>query len=291
MATVDGKEYAIPLDFQITGLFYNTQMFEEAGLAAPWDGMRWGDILEFGPKLVKGHDGVIDRWAVQFPRWLNWWWVMWAYGADFFDNPTTPTMFTGDSPAMQAALGLFYEAIHESGVMAPRKVSQSPHDVLLVRRNVAMSLGQTINIQDLRAVQPTGGWNVARHPYGPAGNPAEVHGLMWFLFDDTKHADEAWKVLTFFSSEPSLRLSMEMRGVLVPHRRLAQLWVRHSSLPENRSSFIDALDDARGLPAVAGGEIRSAIEKSLFPFVDGLIPMSQIIADWRAVLPGLARSF
>jgi multiple sugar transport system substrate-binding protein len=217
--------------------------------------------------------------------------VAWAFGADFFDDPTTPTQFIGDSPEMIATLNFFYDAIHGSGVMAPRTVSQDPAEVLLTRKNVALSMNTTISIGPMLQRGSPDAWDVARHPYGPAGNPAETHGLMWFLFKDANHTDEAWEVLKFFCSEESMRLSVEMQGILVPHRKAAQLWMQLDSRPENRLSFIQALDSARTIPAVAGGDIRTAIEASLFPFVDGRIPLSQVLEDWRTTLPELAKRF
>ncbi|MGI6082069.1 MAG: ABC transporter substrate-binding protein [Limnochordia bacterium] len=292
LALVDGKQYAVPLDLQVTGLYYNATMFHEAGVTVPWDGMSWEDIMRFGPKLVKrNHDGTVQRWAVQFPRWIIWWYVAWAFGADFFDDPTTPTKFIGDSPEMIATLNFFYDAIHGSGIMAPRTVSQGPQEVLLTRKNVTMSMNTTISIGQFLQLGSPDAWDVARHPYGPAGNSAETHGLMWFLFKDANHPDEAWEVLKFFSSEESMRLSVEMQGILVPHRKAAQLWMQLDSTPTNRLSFIQALDSARTIPAVAGGEIRTAIEKSLFPFVEGKIPLSQVLEDWRTTLPELAENF
>jgi multiple sugar transport system substrate-binding protein len=292
LALVNGKQYGVPLELQITGLYYNADMFEEAGMKFPGGGMRWDDIPNFGPKLVKfGHDGSIERWAVQFPRWIYWWFVAWAFGADFVDDPMVPTQFIGDSQEMQTMLNLFHGMIHESRVMAPRTVSQSPQDVLMVRKNVAMALGHSNTIGFFQQIKATDGWDVARHPYGPAGNPAETHGLTWFLFEDAKHGDQAWEVLKFFSSESSLRLQMEMRGALVPHRKLAQLWMQLETLPKNRLSFIEAMETARGLPAVAAGDILSTIQGSLIPFIDGKIPLSQVLGDWRSKLPALIKDF
>lgn len=204
LASIQGRRYGVPMDFQVTGLHYSVEKFAEAGVAEPSDTTSWDDIVSFGHKFVKdlNNDGVPDRWAVQFPRWTNWWWVLWAFGADFFDDPNMPTRFTGDSPQMRDGLSFFYSAIHEAGIMAPRTVvASSPPVALLADQSVAMAMGTSLNIQDLRTLRPDGGWNAARLPHGPAGNPAEVHGLTWFIFEDSQQPDAAWEVIKFFSSD------------------------------------------------------------------------------------------
>jgi len=288
MATIDGNRYGVPMDFQLASFFYSTDRFQEAGVAEPTEGISWDEILEMGPKFVRDldQDGTADRWAVQFPRWLYWWTVLWGFGAEFFDDPMSPTRFTGDSPEMRAGLEFYYSAIHESGVMAPRQVNGVSAAEILSNERVAMTVDGSLRVQNFLLLQPDGGWDAAPMPVGPAGNPSVINGLTWFVFEDASHPDEAWELLKFFSSESALRVSYEMRGILVPHRDVALEWSASPGLPRNKHGILGALDQARPWPiaSASGSEANAAIVAGINAVVDGAQSIPQVIENWRTSL-------
>ena len=49
---VDGKTYGIPISTDSRGIYYNMAIFEEAGIATPWQPQSWADIMDAG-KAVK----------------------------------------------------------------------------------------------------------------------------------------------------------------------------------------------------------------------------------------------
>ena len=126
---------------------------------------------------------------------------------------------------------------------------------------------------------------MARLPYGPAGNNiAWFNSLGWFIISTANHPDEAWEVIKYFSSEASMRLCVEMRGTMVPHRRVSQtVWMQQWEYPKNRRVFLDAIGTARGLPAVYGEGIQAIVD-GVNAIADGRKPIPQVIADWDVQL-------
>ena len=49
---VDGKTYGVPISTDSRGIYYNMEIFKEAGIATPWQPQSWADIIEAG-KAVK----------------------------------------------------------------------------------------------------------------------------------------------------------------------------------------------------------------------------------------------
>ncbi|WP_246018578.1 extracellular solute-binding protein [Arthrobacter crusticola] len=47
----DGKTYAVPMGTDTRALWYNTEVFEEAGLDVPWEPKTWDDILSAAGKI------------------------------------------------------------------------------------------------------------------------------------------------------------------------------------------------------------------------------------------------
>ena len=48
---VDGVQYALPLSTDVQGIWYNKQMFAEAGISVPFEPKSWNDILAAAKKL------------------------------------------------------------------------------------------------------------------------------------------------------------------------------------------------------------------------------------------------
>lgn len=84
-ATFGGKLYAVPIDTDIRGLYWNKEMLSAAGLA---DGPKsWADLNGYADKLTI-NDGQNKLKQVGFIPWSgNWSWVgwMWTFGGDYFD--------------------------------------------------------------------------------------------------------------------------------------------------------------------------------------------------------------
>lgn len=278
--------YGIPIDLQVQALFYSEEAFAEAGLQMPWDGMQWEDVAQFGPKLTldRNNDGTVERWGMRFPQFWHWWSMLWHFGAAFFDDEKNPTRFAADSIPMRGALDFLHRLIHEKRVMSPRNIKGVTSVNLVKDRTIAMAVGNSLYMQDMVRLSGEVPWNVARLPYGPAGNMAWFNALGWFVFEAAAQPAEAWEVIRFFSSEASMRLSVEMRGTLVPHKRVTQeVWTRAWKVPTNRHVFTDAIGTARGLPNVHGAGL-DAIIAGVNAVADGAKPVSQVIEDWRRQL-------
>ena len=50
---VDGKQYAIPKDFDTIGVWYNKKIFDEAGVPYPTDDWTWDDYITLNEKVAK----------------------------------------------------------------------------------------------------------------------------------------------------------------------------------------------------------------------------------------------
>ena len=55
---VDGKQYAIPKDFDTIGVWYNKKIFDEAGVPYPTDDWTWDDYITLNEKVAKSTRSV-----------------------------------------------------------------------------------------------------------------------------------------------------------------------------------------------------------------------------------------
>ncbi len=67
-----GGLYSLPLDVQMEVLYYNTDLFREAGLEPPQPGWTWTDLEQLLPKARRtGANGQIERHAMLGNHWLT----------------------------------------------------------------------------------------------------------------------------------------------------------------------------------------------------------------------------
>ena len=73
MANIDGKQYGLPYNFGMVGFWYNKDLFEQAGIAAPpatWDELL-ADVQTLKDKGIVPISlaaGAADAWTAMF-----WW--------------------------------------------------------------------------------------------------------------------------------------------------------------------------------------------------------------------------
>jgi multiple sugar transport system substrate-binding protein len=59
----DGKIYGVPYSTDTRGLWYNTNLFEKAGLPVPWEPKSWDDVLDAAKTLKEKVPEVVPFWA------------------------------------------------------------------------------------------------------------------------------------------------------------------------------------------------------------------------------------
>src|SRR5512140_2092065 len=102
--TPDGM-YGLPRDFQTITLFYNKDMFDEAGVAYPTADWTYDDLRNAAKQLTKvGTDGKTTQYGFYSDPWdmeLIWSEAIWANGGDVISPDHTKTLI-GEPAARQA---------------------------------------------------------------------------------------------------------------------------------------------------------------------------------------------
>lgn len=250
----EGHQYGVPLDLQVQAFFYSEVPFDEAGIAYPDASWTWDTVEKNAPRLTldRDGDGTPDRWGMRDPGYLDWWSLLWHFGGEFVDHPTRPTAFTGFAPETQAALEWIHRMVYELKAMpVPDSLQGNVAENLVLAENIAMSIGNSIRLQQAIRYGTDVPWDVAPLPSGPTGNTSVVNAIGWAIFDAAGDHEEAWEVLKYFSGEKAMRMSVEMRGTLVPHMQVArEVWLTELDVPANRHVFIEAINNSRALPVL-----------------------------------------
>lgn len=121
-ATIDGKIYALPIEMETLGLFYNVDMLKDAGIDPP---STWDELYEAAKKLttddVYGLVLPVEETAYTL---FNWWPFMWMAGADVFAEDGSCTV---DSKEMITALN-YWGRFYQEG-LSPSSLQIGPWDI------------------------------------------------------------------------------------------------------------------------------------------------------------------
>jgi multiple sugar transport system substrate-binding protein len=201
----EGKQWLLPKDFTPLGVYYNKKIFDKYGIEYPQEGWTWDDLLAKAQALTKDVDGngKTDLWGIQLTA--NWttgfeYWVAAAKGRLISEDGTKFVGFM-DSPETIEAVQFFADLYNKY------KVAPPPADFSLwAGGNPEFDNGKA-------AMRIFGRWPQAGYKNNPnidlgvVGVPVgkvRANILFWGgfgIFGDTKHPEEAWRFLSYYTGE------------------------------------------------------------------------------------------
>jgi sn-glycerol 3-phosphate transport system substrate-binding protein len=187
-----GKTWGIPFQRSTIVLYYNKEMFKDAGLDPGKPPATWKDMAEYAQKLTKRDaSGKVTQWGVQipasgFPYWLGQG-LTTENGVQLMNSAGTETYY--DKPAVVEALQYWMDLtskykVHPEGIV---EWGTTPKDFF--ERKVAMMWTTTGNLTNVK--------NNAKFDFGVAMLPANKRrgsptgGGNFYIFRQAKPEQQA----------------------------------------------------------------------------------------------------
>ncbi len=197
-----GDLYGLPLNGDVNVMYYNTELFTQAGLDPDKPPQTWDEFLAAAKALTK--DGVYGTaWLGVQGDASTWAWATYLFseGGDFFDENNHPVF---NSEAGVKALQMIVDMIHTDQVMPP-SVSSWDYDQInaaFPQGRVAMVINWPYMLSlanDPAQSAVAGKVKIALAPKGETyGVPSG--GWKWLIAKASKHPAEALKFIEFATS-------------------------------------------------------------------------------------------
>ncbi|MBD0329572.1 MAG: sugar ABC transporter substrate-binding protein [Thermoleophilia bacterium] len=191
----EGSWYGIPFDGETTGLFYRTDLFEQAGIDGP--PTTWEEFEEAARELTdeaKKQYGYILFATEAAYYWYPW---LWQAGGEVLTEDGE-VAFTSDE-AREAAE--FYVGLREYS--PPDYLNSNSYDgrVAFAQGKVAMYMAGSWFAGTLEGEYPKikGKWATAPLPEGDEGCATTIAGDNLVVFDASANKDAAWLWIEFLS--------------------------------------------------------------------------------------------
>lgn len=260
---IDGSTWELPFDWNNMVMYYNTAMYEEAGLEAPAEDWTWDQWLENAKALTQ--DGVNDPrfgfgTAVQYFAGVMPW-IFNAGGSLLSDDWSESRI---DSPEVQEAVDFMRALIWEHRV-AP----QAPAD-----HNEILNLAASGSI----AMWGGGRWPVltltqagfedfdVQHWPGNARQLTEFGVGGFPILKSTENPDEAWTWLKYLTSVEAFEVITRLGQSIPARRSVANSKLMFELPPNNAGIFYDSIDkrEAEAVPSPAPyNEVESVVRRYL----------------------------
>jgi multiple sugar transport system substrate-binding protein len=246
----EGELYGLPKEIAIRAMYYNKDIFEEAGVELPtadepWD---WDRFIEMTEATTKEEGGRIRQYGyIQDVRWTFWQIWAWSAGGSPVDDLYNPTTSTLDDPAVLEGYQVFTDFVTKLKTAPSAAVTADQGHAEMF----AAGLGASYN--NGRWMVPLFresdfAWDVMPMPM-KTERAQTLSGSMFGICDGTENPDAAWKLLSYVVGEEG-QTRMTGTGLLLPSRKSvaeSDLFL-NSTPPENNQIFLDELEFAKPLP-------------------------------------------
>ena len=255
-----GSLYAFPATFSDVVLFYNEDLYSQAGLTGPQSAQSWPEMMDIAKKLTRDLSG--DGAADQYGYAVAWWpMYIWLGGGEILDETGARTLI--NSPEAVAGLQAMVDTWLVEGV-AP-----SPAELAVKGDWDRWAEGTLatfpIGPWGLAPFQETPfDWNAAHHP--PIARQAT------FLFSNplaitsqSANPQAAWEFLKFATGPEGTQIRQDMGYEISPVRDVATAsFGRDMRRPCDMAVFLEATSYAKSPPAIpAWNEVSAAIDEQL----------------------------
>lgn len=224
--TLEDELYAIPKDASVVGLWYNKEIFDNAGVEYPDDTWTWETLREAAIELTDESAGIYG-FASHIGTETGYWPFIYQNGGEVFADDNTRSGL--NTPEAQEALA-FYRDIalvdHSSPTIQelqdPDKLSrfESGRLAMMVEGNwfAPGFLKNDYMVENVSA---------AVLPKGKI-NATITNGLGWAASSNTKHPDEVKKLMTFLASEEANQIQAETGASIPALKGFEDVWASSS---------------------------------------------------------------
>ncbi len=239
--TVDGENYAIPKDFDTIGVYYNKEIFDEAGVEYPTDDWTWEEMVEKARAIAEADLEGVDPVGVMNNNQSGYYNQIFANGGFVISEDKTKSGY--DDPKSIEAIEA-WRVLMEEG-LSPTLAEQE--DINVQERFMANKLGMvfggswlinqfSVN-EDVKDIM-----DVVELPEFNGNRGTVIHGLGNAISSFSDKQDEAWLWVEFLAGKESNDLMATMGAAIPALNASTPLWAE--SFPDyNLQAFITAAEE------------------------------------------------
>jgi multiple sugar transport system substrate-binding protein len=270
--TIDGVQYGVPKDYDTIGLWYNSEIFERAGVALPADDWSWADFDEAASAIsealstegIYGAAGGMDGQTTYYN-------TIFQAGGEVISEDGTESGF--DSKASQEGLQFWTDLIDSGASPSIQQLSDTPAIQWFTSGKLGMLWSGSWSRTAVAESEFADVIDVAPLPQGEE-QATVIHGVSNVVAANSKNKQAAQALQVFLAGKEAQQQQGDMGAVIPAFTGTQQAFV--DSAPDvNLRVFVDATEYAKPYPVSANTAEWNAFETELLPDAfSGSVPVS-----------------
>lgn len=247
--TLDDELQCMPQNVSSLVVYFNTELFEQAGIPAPYDGWTFEEFRAAAKQLTTAD----VRGVYVEPSLIRLAPFAWSNGGQIVDDRNSPTSLTLDDPATTESLQALIDLHRVDDVMpTEEELAAQDAETRFVTGKLAMILSSRKDTPSFREVRSLA-WDVA--PLPTFGGPSTIlHSDAYCLSAGSKASEAAADFVAFAVGQQGQTLSA-LSGRTVPSlRSVAEsgAFLDPSKPPAHSGVFTEAVAHMDRTPVIAG---------------------------------------
>ncbi len=240
--TTDGELQCMPQNVSSLVVYYNRDLFRQAGLKEPsrtWTYQEFAAAANTLTDPPRRHGVGVEPGIVRAAPFI------WSTGGNLVDDPSSPTRFTLDT--QQANLGLqFFLALSQFGPTEEQAESKAL-DQRFLDGQLAMLMSSRREVPTLRTIKDFD-WDVAAFPRVQI-RTGVLHSDAYCM-SAKGNADAAWKFVEFAVGPEGSRITAQGGRTVPSVQEIAnsRAFLDPTKKPRSSRVFLDAIPSIRRLP-------------------------------------------
>ncbi|MEX2535163.1 MAG: sugar ABC transporter substrate-binding protein [Trueperaceae bacterium] len=244
---IEGEVYGLPWTASARAMFYNQEIFDEAGAEVPGT---WSELRDAAAAISENTDVFgFGLQGKEIETDVYWYYAMWSFGGDIIAADGTSGI---DSPeAIEAAE--FYKGLIDDGLTQPEPTAYNRENLqdLFKQGRLAMVITAPFLIGQLADEAPDLEYGIAPVPQAEEQVTYGVTDSI-MMFESSQNKDEAWRFLEFIF-RPEVHIDFTVEESFLPVLT-AETQTEFFQENERLRVFADLLPVARFAPNVADWE-------------------------------------
>jgi multiple sugar transport system substrate-binding protein len=251
----DGTLTCLPQNISNLVVYYNKDLFREAGVAEPKAGWRWNDMVLAARKLTKDENGDgmaevyglgVDASLIRIAPFV------WSNGGELVDDEDDPSHFTLDSPEARVALSEFLRLHLAYGVVpSDEEVEAEDDETRFQNGRMAMVLSSRRSTPTFRTITEFD-WDVAAPPQFKK-QAGILHSDAYCMTKASEDKDAAWSFMEYALGPEGARVVARSGRTVPSLKEVAEsdAFLDPTAKPANSQVFLETIPVIRRVPSIS----------------------------------------
>ena len=246
MYSDNGVWYGMPKGFDTIAVYYNKELFDNAGVAYPTTDWTWDDYVSIAKQLTDADNGVYGT-ALQLDEQAGWYNTVAMFGGEILNEDKTASGF--DDPNTQKGIQCWVDLLDEGVSPTYAQLTDTGLSDMFRSGKVAMMFGGSYSLSGFMADEEFADkFDCVELPSVDGNKACVIHGLGNVIYSQSANQEAAAKFVEFLGGKEAMTMQAEA-GIDISARTDCQnIWV-DSNKNYNLQAFMNMVDYSYAYPA------------------------------------------